>query len=141
MYPRLISLPFYTLHTFGLLLAAAYLTALWWLVKTGRREGFHPDMLTSLGFWAIVGAIVGAKGLMVLRTLPDYLAHPSELFSAVVPDERRRFLWWLHWRRCRVNPVLPEEPVAVVLAARGSLRPGDRAWAGDRSHRLPDGRG
>lgn len=82
MYPRLITLPFYTLHTFGVLLAAAYLTALWWLVKTGRREGFHPDMLTSLGFWAIVGAIVGAKGLMVLRTLPDYLAHPSELFSA-----------------------------------------------------------
>lgn len=82
MYPRLISLPFYTLHTFGVLLAAAYLMALWWLVRTGRREGFHPDMLTSLGFWAIVGAIVGAKGLMVLRTLPEYLAHPSEFFSA-----------------------------------------------------------
>lgn len=82
MYPRLITLPFYTLHTFGVLLAAAYLTALWWLVKTGRREGFHPDMLTSLGFWAIVGAIVGAKGLMVLRTLPGYLAQPSELLSA-----------------------------------------------------------
>lgn len=81
MYPRLISLPFYTLHTFGVLLAAAYLTALWWLVRTGRREGFHPDTLTSLGFWAIVGAIVGAKGLMVVRALPDYLAQPGELFS------------------------------------------------------------
>lgn len=81
MYPRLISLPFYTLHTFGVLLAAAYLTALWWLVRTGRREGFHPDTLTSLGFWAIVGAIVGAKGLMVLRSLPDYLTQPGELFS------------------------------------------------------------
>ena len=82
MLPRLISLPFYTLHTFGVLLAAAYLTALWWLVKTGRRAGYDPDLLTSLGFWAIIGAILGAKGLMVVRTLPDYLAHPSELFSA-----------------------------------------------------------
>lgn len=82
MYPRLITLPFYTLHTFGVLLAAAYLTALWWLVRTGRRDGYDPDALTSLGFWAIVGAILGAKGLMVVRNLPDYLSHPGELFSA-----------------------------------------------------------
>lgn len=81
MYPRLLTLPFYTLHTFGVLLAIAYLTALWWLVRTGRREGFHPDTLTSLGFWAIFGAIVGAKLLMVVRSLPDYLAQPSELLS------------------------------------------------------------
>jgi phosphatidylglycerol:prolipoprotein diacylglycerol transferase len=82
MYPRLITTPVYTLHTFGVLLAAAYLTALWWLVRTGRREGYHPDTLTSLGFWAIVGAIVGAKALMVVRNLSDYAAHPGELFSA-----------------------------------------------------------
>lgn len=82
MYPRLITTPFYTLHTFGVLLAAAYLTALWWLVRTGRREGYHPDTLTSLGFWAIVGAIIGAKALMVVRNLPEYAAHPGELFSA-----------------------------------------------------------
>jgi phosphatidylglycerol:prolipoprotein diacylglycerol transferase len=81
VYPRLLTLPFYTLHTFGVLLAAAYLTALWWLVRTGRRAGVHPDQLTSLGFWAIVGAIVGAKALMVVRALPDYMSQPSELLS------------------------------------------------------------
>jgi phosphatidylglycerol---prolipoprotein diacylglyceryl transferase len=81
VYPRLLTLPFYTLHTFGVLLAAAYLTALWWLVRTGRKAGVHPDQLTSLGFWAIVGAIVGAKALMVVRALPDYMSQPSELLS------------------------------------------------------------
>ena len=81
MYPRLLTLPFYTLHTFGVLLAAAYLTALWWLVRTGRKAGVHPDQLTSLGFWAIVGAIVGAKALMVVRALPDYMSQPAELLS------------------------------------------------------------
>jgi phosphatidylglycerol---prolipoprotein diacylglyceryl transferase len=82
VYPRLLTLPFYTLHTFGVLLALAYLTSLWWLVRTGRRQGFDPDALTSLGFWAIFGAIVGAKLLMVVRSLPDYLAQPGALFSA-----------------------------------------------------------
>jgi phosphatidylglycerol:prolipoprotein diacylglycerol transferase len=73
--------PFYTLHTFGVLLAAAYLAALWWLVRSGRRSGIDPDTLSSLGFWAIFGAILGAKILMVIRSFPDYAANPGELFS------------------------------------------------------------
>jgi phosphatidylglycerol:prolipoprotein diacylglycerol transferase len=81
VHPRLITTPFYTLHTFGVLLALAYLAALWWLVRTGRERGFHPDTLTSLGFWAIFGAILGAKLLMVVRALPDYVSQPGELFS------------------------------------------------------------
>jgi phosphatidylglycerol:prolipoprotein diacylglycerol transferase len=81
VYPRLLTTPFYTLHTFGVLLAAAYLTALWWLVRSGRRAGIDPDTLSSLGFWAIFGAILGAKALMVVRSFPDYAANPAELFS------------------------------------------------------------
>ena len=81
MYPRLLTTPFYTLHTFGVLLAAAYLAALWWLVRSGRRAGLDPDTLSSLGFWAIFGAILGAKMLMVVRSFPDYAANPGELFS------------------------------------------------------------
>jgi phosphatidylglycerol:prolipoprotein diacylglycerol transferase len=81
VYPRLLTTPFYTLHTFGVLLAAAYLAALWWLVRSGRRAGLDPDTLSSLGFWAIFGAILGAKVLMVVRAFPDYAANPGELFS------------------------------------------------------------
>jgi phosphatidylglycerol:prolipoprotein diacylglycerol transferase len=81
VYPRLLTTPFYTLHTFGVLLAAAYLAALWWLVRSGRRAGYDPDTLSSLGFWAIFGAILGAKILMVLRSFPDYASNPGELLS------------------------------------------------------------
>ena len=81
MYPRLLTTPFYTLHTFGLLLATAYLTAFWWLTREGRRKGLDADALASLGIWAIVGAILGAKALLVVRTLPEYAAAPSELLS------------------------------------------------------------
>jgi phosphatidylglycerol:prolipoprotein diacylglycerol transferase len=77
----LLTTPFYTLHTFGVLLAAAYLAALWWLVRSGRRAGLDPDMLSSLGFWAIFGAIIGAKALMVVRSFADYAANPGELLS------------------------------------------------------------
>jgi len=81
MHPRLLTTPFYTVRTFGVLLAAAYLTAYWWMLREGRREKLDVDALGSLGMWAIVGAIVGARVLMVLRSLPEYVANPSELLS------------------------------------------------------------
>ena len=81
MHPRLLTTPFLTIHTFGVLLAAAYLAALGWLVRSARRAHLDADALMSLGTWAIVGALVGAKALLVLRSLSDYTATPSELWS------------------------------------------------------------
>jgi phosphatidylglycerol:prolipoprotein diacylglycerol transferase len=84
MHPRLLTTPFFTLHTFGLLLASAYIASFWWLTREGRREGLDVDALASLGFWAIAGAIIGAKALMIVRALPEYAAAPSEIFSRSV---------------------------------------------------------
>lgn len=84
MHPRLLTTPFFTVYTFGLLLASAYVAAFWWLMRQGRREGLNADALASVGFWAITGAIIGAKALMIVRELPDYLARPSDIFSLSV---------------------------------------------------------
>jgi phosphatidylglycerol:prolipoprotein diacylglycerol transferase len=84
MHPRLLTTPFFTLHTFGLLLALAYIAAFWWLTREGRRTGLDADALASLGFSAIVGAIIGAKVLMIVRDFPEYAAAPSEIFSLSV---------------------------------------------------------
>jgi phosphatidylglycerol:prolipoprotein diacylglycerol transferase len=81
VYPRLLVTPFFTIHTFGLLLAAAYLAALWWMTRGAREAGLDEEALVSLGLSAIIGAIVGAKALMVLRSLPEYAASPSALWS------------------------------------------------------------
>lgn len=81
MYPRLFESPYFTLHTFGVLLALAYGSALWWVVRSAKREGLDSDKIMSLCFWAIGGALLGAKALLVIRTLPQYTADPSQLFS------------------------------------------------------------
>jgi len=84
MHPRLLTTPFFTVHTFGPLLASAYVAAFWWLIREGRRERLDIDALSSLGFWAIGGAIIGAKALMIVRDFPEYAAAPSEMFSLSV---------------------------------------------------------
>jgi phosphatidylglycerol---prolipoprotein diacylglyceryl transferase len=81
MHPRIFTTPYFALHTFGVFLAAAYFAALWWLMRGVRRDGLNSDRAAGLGLWVIVGAIVGAKALMVIRAFPDYWAHPSELWS------------------------------------------------------------
>ncbi len=81
MHPVLLQTPWLTLYTFGVLLAAAYLAALGWMVRDGRRAGLDPDALMSLGVWAIVGALAGAKALLIVRSYGDYLARPAELWS------------------------------------------------------------
>lgn len=81
MYPRLLVTPYFTLHTFGLLLAAAYGAALFWVIRSAKREGLDADRVMSLCFWAIGGALVGAKALLVLRNISDYTTNPAQLFS------------------------------------------------------------
>lgn len=83
MHPRLLTTRFFTVHTFGVLLAAAYLAALWWLVRGARRSKVDPETVMSLGTWAIVGAILGAKGLLFVRTAGDYTGSRADLWSVV----------------------------------------------------------
>jgi phosphatidylglycerol:prolipoprotein diacylglycerol transferase len=122
MHPRLLTTPFYTLRTFGVLLAAAYLIAYWWMMREGRRQRLDVDALGSLGVWAIVGAIIGARVLMIIRSLPDYLAAPSELLSPALlvaaGDFYGGFLGALIMAAIflRRNPQLPFWPAADVCA-------------------------
>jgi phosphatidylglycerol:prolipoprotein diacylglycerol transferase len=81
MHPRLFSTDFFVLHTFGVFLAAAYLAALWWLLRSARREGLPTDSISGLGLWIIVGAVLGAKALMVVRFYQDYITNPGSLWS------------------------------------------------------------
>ena len=81
MHPKLLTTPYFTLHTYGLLLAIAYLSALWWMYHGARREGLNREKVAGLGIWVIVGAIIGAKTLLILHSLPYYLKYPSEFFS------------------------------------------------------------
>jgi phosphatidylglycerol---prolipoprotein diacylglyceryl transferase len=81
MHPHLITTPHFVLPTFGLFLASAYLAALWWLMRGAKHEGVNADKAAGLGLWIIVGAILGAKAMMVVRFFPDYFANPSDLLS------------------------------------------------------------
>jgi phosphatidylglycerol:prolipoprotein diacylglycerol transferase len=79
MYPEIFHLSF--LHTYGVLVALAFLTALWIAGKLARRARLDGDAVTNLGIYCALSAIVGAKLMMFLVDFGYYRQHPDEIFS------------------------------------------------------------
>ena len=77
MYPEL----FHFLPTYGVLVAAAFLTALWLAGRLAREAGLNPDSVTNLGIYCALAAIAGAKLMMFVVDHEYYAQHPGEIFS------------------------------------------------------------
>jgi len=79
MYPEVFGLSF--LHTYGVLVAAAFLSALWLAGKLAREANLSVDSVTNLGIYCALAAIAGAKLMMFLIDIPYYAQHPADIFS------------------------------------------------------------
>jgi phosphatidylglycerol:prolipoprotein diacylglycerol transferase len=69
------------LPTYGVLLVTALITALYYIVRQGRREGLDSGRLLDFSTWLIVVGLVGAKVLMVLTDWRYFWQYPGELLS------------------------------------------------------------
>jgi phosphatidylglycerol:prolipoprotein diacylglycerol transferase len=81
MYPRLLQLDFFTLHSYGLLVALAFLAGLQVASKLAKRVGLDPEAVSSVGIYAAMAGIVGAKLFLVLNDFGYYRANPGQIFS------------------------------------------------------------
>lgn len=79
MYPEIFHISF--LHTYGVLVALAFLAGLWLAGKLAVRAGLNADAVTNLGIYCALAAIAGAKVMMFLVDIPYYAQHPGEIFS------------------------------------------------------------
>ncbi len=80
MLPKLFSFGSFYLPTYGVLVAIAFLTALWLVSGLGRRAGLNPEAVVNLGVYCALAGIIGAKVLMIVLD-PEYRQHPGEIFS------------------------------------------------------------
>ncbi|MBI5788121.1 MAG: prolipoprotein diacylglyceryl transferase [Candidatus Schekmanbacteria bacterium] len=81
MHPVLISLGFIKIHTYGLLIAMAFLLGFWLMAKQGQKEGIgNTQIIYDLGFYILLGAIVGSRLLYVAIEYRRYLDEPFKIF-------------------------------------------------------------
>ena len=81
MYPRLLELGPLTVYSYGVLLAAAYLLALYYAVRRANRAGLDGDRVLDLGIAIIISALVGAKLLLLVVDFDYFRRNPAELWT------------------------------------------------------------
>ena len=79
MYPEILHIPF--LHTYGALVALAFLAALWMATRLAKAAGLDADAVVNLGIYCALSALAGAKLMMFLVDLPYYARNPSEILT------------------------------------------------------------
>ena len=81
MYPKLISIGDFFIPTYGVLVAIAFLVALWIASRLGKRSGLRSELVVNLGIYCALMGMLGAKIFMILFDLPFFIAHPGDIFS------------------------------------------------------------
>jgi phosphatidylglycerol:prolipoprotein diacylglycerol transferase len=81
MYPKLLELGPFTVYSYGVLLAAAYLLALYMAVSRARARGIDGDRVLDMGIYIIISALVGAKLLLLIVDFDVFRKNPAELWT------------------------------------------------------------
>ena len=81
MFPRLLELGPITVYSYGVLLASAYLLALYYAVHRARRFGLDANRILDLGIYIIISALIGAKLLLLLVDFSYFRQHPAEIWT------------------------------------------------------------
>jgi phosphatidylglycerol:prolipoprotein diacylglycerol transferase len=81
MFPKIFAAGDFFLPTYGVLVAAGFLTALWLAGRLGEKAGLDREKVTNLGVYAALSGLAGAKALMLANDFGYYAANPREIFS------------------------------------------------------------
>lgn len=86
MHPVLFSTTFFglfkepwSLHVYGLLIAAGFLLAMQLAARQAGREGEDPDRLIDLAFYLLLAGLIGSRIVFIFTKLDQYIANPLEI--------------------------------------------------------------
>jgi phosphatidylglycerol:prolipoprotein diacylglycerol transferase len=72
-----------TLHTYGVLLAAAFIAGLWVVTLQAKRAGLDAGRIADMAVYVLIAGLLGAKVLLLLIEWEHYSRNLRELFSLV----------------------------------------------------------
>jgi phosphatidylglycerol---prolipoprotein diacylglyceryl transferase len=80
MFPRLLTIGSFSLPTYGVLVAVAFLVGLSMASRFGKKRGLNSEKIVNLGVYCALAGMLGAKLLMIALD-PDLRSHIGEIFS------------------------------------------------------------
>ena len=80
MFPELFRIGSFTLYSYGVFLALAFLGAIMLTVRLAARDGLPREKIYDLSLWMLLASLIGSKVLMLVVE-PQYRQEPMHLFS------------------------------------------------------------
>ncbi len=81
MLPKLITIAGFSVYTYGVLVALAFMAGLTVAVANARRLQLNAEKATNLAVYSALAGLVGSKLLMFAFDWPFYWSQPSAIFS------------------------------------------------------------
>ncbi len=81
MFPKIISYGDFFLPTYGVMVALAFLAALWIIGRLGREAQLPAEPLMNLGIYCALAGMLGAKLMMFAFDWQIYWNDPRQIFS------------------------------------------------------------
>lgn len=81
MFPKLIDSGSFFIPTYGVLVAIAFLLAIWVTTRLARKARLDPEKVTNLAVYCALAGMLGAKLMMFLFDWRIYLSDPRQIFS------------------------------------------------------------
>jgi len=81
MFPVLIRIGPITIHTYGFLIATAFLLGLWLALRQAAREGLSKEKVTDIGFYALFAGIIGSRIFFIATEWEHFSSHPADMLK------------------------------------------------------------
>ena len=78
MYPNLLTIGTFTIHTYGVCIALGALLGILLISREARKQGYNQQQILDLAFYALIAAIIGSRVFYILLNFNYYLNHPLE---------------------------------------------------------------
>lgn len=70
-----------TFHMYGLMIAIGFLSALFIVLKRGKKKGLSEDTIYGIFYCAIIGGLLGCRILYYIVEIPNIIKNPSILWD------------------------------------------------------------
>jgi phosphatidylglycerol:prolipoprotein diacylglycerol transferase len=81
MFRTLFSIGSFEIHTYGVMQAVAFFTAIFFAVRRARKEGLNPNVIFDLAIWILISVVIGARIWYVAEHFGEYAENPFDIFK------------------------------------------------------------
>lgn len=81
MFPILFKCQFFTVYTYGVFVAIAFIVSTVLLTRQARRAGLDEEVINNLCILLLISGIISARLFYIVLNIGYFVAHPAEVFK------------------------------------------------------------